>query len=545
MGLAAGSLTPVPGPSGAEAGARKGGDDCHGSSSNSSCKAAVVALRSPWHVGPTLTSELEIRGKDPLFLVVLSARRQVARVTSILECCAILRWRLQVVLPERHAYTQSKPTSPPITTVVSSSIRTNCVPTAFLQVEVAAFGSETRDPSTAYRFQPFLNTVPTRSSWLLILSPVPPPPASALAVKDNAEFTRDPFGIPTTRCHRLLLLAPTKQTLDRYSDPSSPMSSATTAHDQAPSSPAASEGSSSRSSAPPSTPPMTTSLPIATTFMNFTSEDTINGVPSLAGVKRTAKNIRRVNTAERRATHNAVERARRETLNGRFLDLAALLPNLNTIRRPSKSAIVNSSIAHLNASRRHRILAAQTLRMIKEETDALRHEINQWRARAGVQGLEEPMRGDGFGLILTGELEFEQSDLLDGSEEGEEDGDGAYGSRPYSSGGEPSAEEYALQRAHAEMLAAQAHQAQLQHQDHLRAQQQAAFNGEPHTPPGYYSSPAVVHTRLDAAYENPSAGYYEPAVHPTSVDMEQQWAAVAYEKQQRILHHQQHHQPSW
>ena len=31
------------------------------------------------------------------------------------------------------------------------------------------------------------------------------------------------------------------------------------------------------------------------------------------------KPSRRANTAERRATHNAVERARRETLNGRFL----------------------------------------------------------------------------------------------------------------------------------------------------------------------------------------------------------------------------------
>ena len=35
------------------------------------------------------------------------------------------------------------------------------------------------------------------------------------------------------------------------------------------------------------------------------------------GSKR--KSSRRANTAERRATHNAVERQRRETLNGRFL----------------------------------------------------------------------------------------------------------------------------------------------------------------------------------------------------------------------------------
>jgi hypothetical protein len=41
-------------------------------------------------------------------------------------------------------------------------------------------------------------------------------------------------------------------------------------------------------------------------------------VPSAGGAVR-RKPARRANTAERRATHNAVERQRRETLNGRFL----------------------------------------------------------------------------------------------------------------------------------------------------------------------------------------------------------------------------------
>jgi hypothetical protein len=37
------------------------------------------------------------------------------------------------------------------------------------------------------------------------------------------------------------------------------------------------------------------------------------------GVKRTLKMKQRANTAERRASHNAVERQRREALNARFL----------------------------------------------------------------------------------------------------------------------------------------------------------------------------------------------------------------------------------
>lgn len=45
-----------------------------------------------------------------------------------------------------------------------------------------------------------------------------------------------------------------------------------------------------------------------------------------AGSKvKTAKSRKRVNTAEKRATHNAVERQRREALNGRFLVSSARL----------------------------------------------------------------------------------------------------------------------------------------------------------------------------------------------------------------------------
>jgi len=100
-------------------------------------------------------------------------------------------------------------------------------------------------------------------------------------------------------------------------------------------------------------------------------------------------------------------------------DLAALLPNLTQIRRPSKSSIVNSSIAHVHASRRHRLLAARELRILKHEADALRREINEWRDRAGVPRVEEPGRGEGFGMVISGEMEV----LIVGGEEEEEDGD--------------------------------------------------------------------------------------------------------------------------
>jgi hypothetical protein len=278
------------------------------------------------------------------------------------------------------------------------------------------------------------------------------------------------------------------------------------------------------------------------TFMNFTGEDTINGVPSLGGAKRTSKTTRRVNTAERRATHNAVERQRRETLNGRFLDLASMLSNLNQIRRPSKSAIVNSSIAHLNASRRHRILAAQQLRAMKNEADALRHELNEWRARAGVAFIEEPIRGDAFGIVLRGELEFEAGDMLEGDSGEDEEEGGAYAGTHYAP--EPT-DEYAhahlqrQQQEHAEMLAqAQLQQAAFAHAGvHPSAVGHAlppqGYAGPP--PPAHYytSSPTIAGPAL-APFDNPATGY-EAA---TQAEL---WA------QQQMLHahHRQQRQGSW
>jgi hypothetical protein len=102
-------------------------------------------------------------------------------------------------------------------------------------------------------------------------------------------------------------------------------------------------------------------------------------------VKKERTRIRkRVNTAEKRASHNAVERQRRETLNSKFLDLARLLPTLASLRRPSKSSIVNASIAHLNLQREQRLLASRELRALFSTNEELLAEINEWRGRDGI-----------------------------------------------------------------------------------------------------------------------------------------------------------------
>ncbi|KAJ7804321.1 hypothetical protein B0H14DRAFT_3486328 [Mycena olivaceomarginata] len=204
------------------------------------------------------------------------------------------------------------------------------------------------------------------------------------------------------------------------------------------------------------------------------STPTLTGNTAPAGTPPKRRAARRANTAERRATHNAVERMRRETLNGRFLTLASLLPPLAALRRPSKAAIVSSrcvyflrfpsddpasaparraryeaptervsavcrflpgsqlagagggpeggAIATVNAAARHRVLAAQTLRSLAREAEQLRREVNEWRARARVPQLDVPVRSDAHNAVLRAELEdFELE--LDADVSLEEDGD--------------------------------------------------------------------------------------------------------------------------
>ena len=57
---------------------------------------------------------------------------------------------------------------------------------------------------------------------------------------------------------------------------------------------------------------------------------------------------------------------------------------------------------------------------MKGEADALRREINEWRDRAGVPRVEEPPRGEGFGMVLAAEMEAVPVMSVDDEEEDEE-----------------------------------------------------------------------------------------------------------------------------
>ncbi|KAF7318447.1 BHLH domain-containing protein [Mycena chlorophos] len=101
------------------------------------------------------------------------------------------------------------------------------------------------------------------------------------------------------------------------------------------------------------------------------------------------------NVAARKASHNAIERARRDKLNARIIQLGSLLPSLSSVRRPSRLAITKSSIAHVHLARRHRLLAMTQLGRMAGEHAAMVDEVNRWRSRAGIPLLPrgDPERG--------------------------------------------------------------------------------------------------------------------------------------------------------
>lgn len=122
-------------------------------------------------------------------------------------------------------------------------------------------------------------------------------------------------------------------------------------------------------------------IPIFDDIVNeddFESDDideTKDGLADLLRSDAATKLRRPASTAEKKATHNAVERARRESLNTRFLVLAELLPGMSHPKRAPKAAIVNRSIELIQN------LQSSEARLVKEN-EALRIELKNLRQRS-------------------------------------------------------------------------------------------------------------------------------------------------------------------
>ena len=91
----------------------------------------------------------------------------------------------------------------------------------------------------------------------------------------------------------------------------------------------------------------------------------------------------------KRAQHNAIERARREVLSHKFTELAMLIPSLQAVKKPSKSAIVQRAIDHIQELHRKNDSMCMQVNTLKQSHDSLRTEVNKLRQVLNMPPLEE------------------------------------------------------------------------------------------------------------------------------------------------------------
>jgi len=189
-------------------------------------------------------------------------------------------------------------------------------------------------------------------------------------------------------------------------------------------------------------------------------------------IKPKSKPRKRVTTDEKRSQHNAIERARRNTLNGRFSSLGRLIPSLASHRNPSKSAVVNGSISHVTYQREQRLLAAKNLRRLCADNEALIAELNHWRKMCGQPPKEAvPTWNSEIDEICAVEKEaFGTFDIAEGDDEDNDDmNDMSFDQPSFTSSGFGNANGLITPRSSTE-LDLMAHQQAMYNHGHLAAQ---------------------------------------------------------------------------
>ncbi|KAI8062155.1 hypothetical protein BC940DRAFT_322334 [Gongronella butleri] len=96
--------------------------------------------------------------------------------------------------------------------------------------------------------------------------------------------------------------------------------------------------------------------------------------------------------AERRAEHNAIERARRETLNGKFQQLAEALPNLQNYRRPSKGQIVEKALDWVRQSISREDKYQYQILQLQRENKRLLLQLNMNQQQQQQQQQQHPLQ---------------------------------------------------------------------------------------------------------------------------------------------------------
>ncbi|KAJ2960344.1 hypothetical protein NQZ79_g4337 [Umbelopsis isabellina] len=108
------------------------------------------------------------------------------------------------------------------------------------------------------------------------------------------------------------------------------------------------------------------------------------------------------NTAEKRMAHNAMERVRRETLNTKFQELAYALPTLRTVRRPSKSQIVQRALEFVRSAFIQEKVYQKQITTLKRENELLIAQLDSIRNK-----LSNQMNAEVFGVPMKiGDADF-------------------------------------------------------------------------------------------------------------------------------------------
>ncbi|KAI8091103.1 uncharacterized protein B0P05DRAFT_528808 [Gilbertella persicaria] len=148
--------------------------------------------------------------------------------------------------------------------------------------------------------------------------------------------------------------------------------------------------------------------------------------------------------AERRAEHNAIERARRESLNVKFQQLAFALPNLQNDTRPSKSTIIDRTLDFVKTSiqkeeryqRRIKELEKFNSYLLSESDKRLQHKklkknrsINRRLSASSsptmvpdmMPGVSERKRPSSFGIDKEEDVDDEEEEEEDDEDDEEEE----------------------------------------------------------------------------------------------------------------------------
>lgn len=151
--------------------------------------------------------------------------------------------------------------------------------------------------------------------------------------------------------------------------------------------------------------------------------------------------------------------------------------------------------------------------MLKLEADALRRELNEWRDRSGLPRVEEPVRGEGFQMILSGEVEILSAGPIE-EEDGDEYGDG-YGD-----------DEFSAQAPVVPGMSGEGENMRREHPPMLKGEGSNPFahNVPPHGHPGLHlqtilprptnaGSPMIVQSPTNVNFENPAMANVYDAPH--------------------------------